>query len=135
LSTTQRLTPLAPQGVYAGPSLAGNADGNSVKSPILPYLRSIDGFSTTDLAFANSIAGGITSMQVLPGSANNIGGEAFFFKPRPIKGGSPSDMALEPPFVFDGNGTTRIGGRSRRSKHAQGENIMRVHSSTRCVPA
>lgn len=48
--------------------MAGNADGNSVKSPILPYLRSIDGFSTTDAAFANSIAGGITSMQVLPGS-------------------------------------------------------------------
>jgi hypothetical protein len=100
---------------------------------VLPYLRSLDGFSTSDLAFANSIAGGITAMQVLPGSANNIGGEDFFFKPRAIKGGSPSDMALEPPFVFDGNGTTRVGGRSRRAKFAQGENIMRVHGGVRCV--
>lgn len=56
------------QGVGAAPGLAGNSDTNSVKSPTLPYLRSIDGFSTTDAAFANSIAGGITSMQVLPGS-------------------------------------------------------------------
>lgn len=118
-------------GVGAAPGLSGNADTNSHKSPILPFLRSLDSFSVSDLAFKNSIAGGITSMQVLPGSANNIGGEAFFFKPRVIAGGSPSDMVLEPPFAFDGNGTTRVPGRSRRSKHAWGENIMRVHSSTR----
>jgi hypothetical protein len=28
------------------------------------------------------MAGGITSMLVLPGSANNIGGQAFMMKPR-----------------------------------------------------
>jgi hypothetical protein len=70
-------------------------------------------------------------MQVLPGSANNIGGQAFIFKPRVIAGGSPSDMVVEAPFDFAGNGTTRVGGRWRHAKHAMGENIMRVHSSTR----
>jgi hypothetical protein len=48
----------------------------------MPYLRSLDGFNTHDLAQTLSMAGGITSMLVLPGSANNIGGQAFMMKPR-----------------------------------------------------
>lgn len=45
----------------------------SPNGPILPWLRSIDGFNTHDEAFALSIAGGVTSVQVLPGSENAIG--------------------------------------------------------------
>lgn len=44
-------------------------------------------------------------------------------------------MVLEPPIVFDGgkSGSTRVGGRVRRAKFAQGENIMRVHGGIRSV--
>lgn len=53
--------------------VSGAVDGNSHKGPILPWLRSIDGLNTHDDAYNLSIAGGVTTAQVLPGSANNIG--------------------------------------------------------------
>lgn len=51
----------------------GADDGNSRHGPILPWLRSIDAINTHDDAYRLSIAGGVTTAQVLPGSANNIG--------------------------------------------------------------
>jgi hypothetical protein len=98
--------------VDSSPSLHGGDDTNSLKSPILPYLRSLDAFNTRDQAFNLSIAGGITTMLVLPGSAGNIGGQAYIFKPRRTGAGTPDSMAVEPPFTIDtgkdelnGNGT------------------------------
>lgn len=46
---------------------------NSPNGPILPYLRSIDAFNTHDEAFQLAIAGGVTSVQILPASGNAIG--------------------------------------------------------------
>lgn len=54
----------------------GASDGNSHNAPILPWLRSIDGLNTHDEAYELAIAGGVTTAQILPGSANNIG-QAF----------------------------------------------------------
>lgn len=60
-------------GVGSAPSLRGAADTNSRNAPILPWLRSIDGLNTHDDSYALAMAGGVTTAQVLPGSANNIG--------------------------------------------------------------
>jgi hypothetical protein len=76
---------------------------NSRNGPILPWLRSLDGFNTHDDAFQLSISGGVTSAQVLPGSGNAIGGQAFFMKLRKTLERSPSSMVIEPPHVFDGS--------------------------------
>ena len=46
---------------------------NSNSGPILPWLRTIDAFDTHDDSIQLVIAGGITSVQVLPGSINAIG--------------------------------------------------------------
>jgi hypothetical protein len=51
----------------------GTFDLDSPKGPVLPWLRSIDAFNTHDDAFQLAIAGGVTSVQVLPGNANAIG--------------------------------------------------------------
>lgn len=51
----------------------GAIDLNSNKGPILPWLRSVDGLNTHDDGFELAIAGGVTSVQVLPGSTNAIG--------------------------------------------------------------
>lgn len=56
-------------------------DGNSLQKPILPYLRSLDGINTHDLAYKRVVAGGVTTSLILPGSANNMGGQAFVIKP------------------------------------------------------
>ena len=53
--------------------LQGASDMDSLKAPILPWLRSIDGLNTHDAAYELAIAGGVTTAQILPGSATNIG--------------------------------------------------------------
>lgn len=52
---------------------AGTDDTNSYKAPILPWLRSIDALNTHDASYELAMAGGVTTAQILPGSADNIG--------------------------------------------------------------
>jgi imidazolonepropionase-like amidohydrolase len=120
-------------GVDAAPELRGSDDTNSLKSAVLPWLRSLDGFNTHDLAFNGSIAGGITTMLVLPGSAGNIGGQAFVFKPRWTYENTPQSMQVDPPFVISshGNDTWERTRSWRHIKHACGENPARVYGNTR----
>ena len=71
-------------GVDAQPSLSGTDDTNSRARPIQPQLHTIDAINAHDLAYRRTVAGGVTTTLVLPGSANNIGGEwssrfALFF--------------------------------------------------------
>lgn len=56
------------------PELEGAIDDNSLKGTAQPWLRSLDGLNTHDDSYPLSIAGGITTALVLPGSANAIGG-------------------------------------------------------------
>ncbi|KAK6996805.1 composite domain of metallo-dependent hydrolase, partial [Favolaschia claudopus] len=116
--------------VYSAPDLLGASDGNSGKGPILPWLRSIDGLNTHDDAFRLAIAGGVTTAQILPGSANNIGGQAFLIKPRPTSARSASAMLLEPPLTL-GLNTSDTRPKWRHMKHACGENPSRTYSQNR----
>ncbi|KAJ7144300.1 hypothetical protein C8R44DRAFT_657766 [Mycena epipterygia] len=117
-------------GVSAAPDLAGARDGNSHKAPILPWLRSIDGINTHDDAYRLAMAGGVTTAQVLPGSANNIGGQAFLIKLRPTAERSTSAMILEPPLTLFLNDTSARP-KWRHMKHACGENPDRLYGQTR----
>ena len=116
--------------VDPSPNLRGSDSTNSWKQAAQPWLRSLDGFNTHDQAFNLSIAGGITTMLVLPGSAGNIGGQAFTFKPRWTEENTPQSMQVEPPFVIR-NGTWERTGAWRHIKHACGENPLRVYGNTR----
>ncbi|KAJ7448178.1 hypothetical protein FB451DRAFT_1375446 [Mycena latifolia] len=137
----------APGGVLC-PALNGALDMNSIKTPILPWLRSIDGLNTHDDAYKLAIAGGVTTAQIVPGSANNIGarpsfvlfssnllipnsgGQAFLAKLRPTAERSASAMILEPPLTLSlNNSDTRP--KYRHMKHACGENPSRVYGQTR----
>ncbi|KAF8801695.1 amidohydrolase [Phlegmacium glaucopus] len=118
-------------GVMSAPALSGAADTNSHKAPILPWLRSIDGLNTHDAAYELAIAGGVTTVQILPGSANNIGGQSFVIKLRPTAERSSTSKVVEPPqtLINSPNGTSYI--RWRHMKHACGENPDRRYSQTR----
>ncbi|KAF8597515.1 hypothetical protein BDV93DRAFT_479402 [Ceratobasidium sp. AG-I] len=120
-------------GVDSVPELRGSDDTNSLKAPTMPYLRSIDGFNTHDEAFALSRSGGVATSLILPGSADNIGGQAFVVKIRKTAHGGPSSMVLEPPATLNINGTRaeEDGIRWRHMKHACGENPSRVYKQTR----
>lgn len=55
------------------PALDGAEDDNSLHGTAQPWLRALDGLNTHDDSYALSIAGGVTTALVLPGSANAIG--------------------------------------------------------------
>ena len=67
-------------GVYSLPGLEGNSDGNELSDNITPWARSIDGFYPFDPQIRVIKSGGVTTSLVLPGSGNNIGGEAYLLK-------------------------------------------------------
>ncbi|KAF9653278.1 carbohydrate esterase family 9 protein [Thelephora ganbajun] len=114
------------------PGLDGAEDDNSMKGPIVPWMRSLDGLNTHDDAFRLSISGGVTTSLILPGSANAIGGQGFPVKLRTTSERSASSMLLEPPSTtnssyYDHNTPLHW----RHIKHACGENPSRVYSNTR----
>ncbi|KAI0920873.1 hypothetical protein AcW2_006015 [Taiwanofungus camphoratus] len=111
-------------GVFSAPFMRGTFDVNSMHGPILPWLRSIDGFNTHDDAFMLAIAGGVTSVQVLPGSSNAIGGQAFMVKLRKTSDRSPTSMIIEPPHTLNGSEPDPDQPlRWRHMKQACGENL------------
>ncbi|KAJ7021523.1 carbohydrate esterase family 9 protein [Mycena alexandri] len=114
------------------PILQGASDGNSPKGTIQPWLRSLDALHTHDESYPLSVAGGITTALILPGSGNAIGGQAFVIKLRKTAERSSTSMVLEPPFTVNSSfpDPTRPP-RWRHMKHACGENPSLWYSSTR----
>ncbi|KIJ61513.1 hypothetical protein HYDPIDRAFT_31124 [Hydnomerulius pinastri MD-312] len=118
--------------VGSSPSLRGANDGNSMKGLALPWLRSLDGLNTHDDSYAHSIAGGVTSSLILPGSADAIGGQAFAIKLRSTTERSPSSLLVDPPYGLNGSQVDfDTPPRWRHMKHACGENPSRSYSGTR----
>jgi imidazolonepropionase-like amidohydrolase len=63
-------------GVYSWPEVEANSDGNEATDPITAHVDALDSVNPEDPAFARAAAGGTTTVQILPGSANLIGGKA-----------------------------------------------------------
>lgn len=55
-------------------------DFNEVSSPVTPHVRAMDGINPNDRAFLDARKGGVTTVQIMPGSANVIGGEMLVVK-------------------------------------------------------
>ncbi|KAG6872404.1 hypothetical protein C0995_009994 [Termitomyces sp. Mi166 len=117
-------------GVSSAPLLQGSTDSNSKKGLILPWLRSIDSLNTHDESYVLAVAGGVTTAQVLPGSANNIGGQSFLIKLRSTEERSAISKVLEPPQSLIANQTSDYLP-WRHMKHACGENPSRVYTQSR----
>lgn len=67
-------------GVYADPSVAASSDGNEATNPATPEVWAIHSVWPQDPSFTRALAGGTTTIQVLPGSANLIGGRGVTLK-------------------------------------------------------
>lgn len=67
-------------GVDALPELAATADYNEMSDNVTPWARSLDGLDVLDPQIQVIKSGGVTASLVLPGSSNNVGGEAFVVK-------------------------------------------------------
>ena len=67
-------------GVYPSPGLSAHQDGNEATSPTTPNVWAEHSLWPQDPGFATALAGGVTSMQILPGSANLVGGRGVTVK-------------------------------------------------------
>ena len=67
-------------GDYPVPQVNANADGNEATSPSTANVWSEHSVWPQDPAFRTALEGGITTLQVLPGSANLIGGRSVVLK-------------------------------------------------------
>ena len=105
-------------GVYSWPEVKSNSDGNEATHPIMAQVRAEDGVNLEDPAFKRAPAGGGATIQVLPGSANMVGGESFVCK---LRLGSLDTM--------------RFAGAPRGIKMASGESPKRVYGGRGQLPS
>jgi imidazolonepropionase-like amidohydrolase len=56
------------------------SDFNETSDPVTPQVRALDGINPMERGFQDAIKAGITTVQVMPGSANVIGGEMVALK-------------------------------------------------------
>jgi len=73
-------------GDYPSPSVEGNSDGNEATSPARPEVWAEHSVWPQDPGFSRALAnGGVTSLQILPGSANLFGGRSVVLKNVPAR--------------------------------------------------
>lgn len=70
-------------GVYPAPGDRSNADGNEMTGPVQADVRAEHAVWPQDPQLARAVAGGITALQVLPGSGNLVGGRSAPLKLHP----------------------------------------------------
>ena len=67
-------------GVYASPGVKAHSDGNEMTGPTKPNVWAEHSIWPQDPGFSRALAGGVTSLQILPGSGNLIGGRGVTLK-------------------------------------------------------
>ena len=105
-------------GVYASPGTLSHSDGNEATAPVTAEVWAEHSVWPHDPGFVTALAGGVTAMQVLPGSANLIGGRSVTLKNVP--GRNVMDM--------------KFPGAPHGLKMACGENPKRVYGSKGQAP-
>ena len=110
-------------GVYPSPGTESHSDGNEITAPVTAQVWAEHSVWPHDPGFVTALAGGVTSMQILPGSANLIGGRGVTLKNVPGRNvmdmkfpGAPHGMKMacgeNPKRVYGGQGqapSTRMG--------------------------
>ena len=72
-------------GVYPSPSVQAHSDGNEISAPNTAEVWAEHSVWPQDPGFVTALAGGITSLQILPGSANLFGGRSVTLKNVPSR--------------------------------------------------
>lgn len=72
-------------GAYPSPGVEAHGDGNEVSGPVTAEVWVEHSVWPQDPGFTRALAGGITSLQILPGSANLFGGRGVVLKNVPAR--------------------------------------------------
>jgi len=67
-------------GVYPSPGVSAHSDGNEATAPVTAEVWAEHSVWPQDPGFSRAMAGGITTLQILPGSANLFGGRSVTLK-------------------------------------------------------
>jgi len=106
-------------GVYASPRVNAHSDGNEATAPNTAEVWAEHSVWPQDPGFVTALAGGVTSLQILPGSANLFGGRGVTLKNVP--GQSVQEM--------------KFPGAPHGLKMACGENPKRVYGNRGTAPS
>ena len=107
-------------GDYPSPGVEAHQDGNEATNPVRPEVWAEHSVWPQDPGFSRALAnGGITTLQILPGSANLFGGRGVTV--RNVPGRTVQSM--------------RFPGAPRGLKIACGENPKRVYGSRNTMPS
>lgn len=105
-------------GVYPAPGVQTSSDGNEMTAPVTAEVWAEHSVWPQDPQFQLALAGGVTSLQILPGSANLVGGRGVTLKN--VAGRSVMEMKFpDAPYGM---------------KMACGENPKRVYGSKGRAP-
>ena len=102
-------------GVYPSPGARAHGDGNEATSPTTAGVWAEHSFWPQDPGLQRAVAGGVTALQILPGSANLIGGRGVILQMTPARGSR----------------AMRFPGAPETVKMACGENPKRVYGAHR----
>ncbi len=106
-------------GVYPSPSARAHSDGNEATDPVTAEVWAVHAVWPQDPGFTRALAAGVTTAQILPGSANLIGGRGITVKMVPAR--TAQDMMFpDAPMAL---------------KMACGENPKRVYGGRNRSPA
>ncbi len=111
--------PHSHMGVYPVPETTGHDDGNEMTDPVTAGLRAEHAFWPQDPAIERAVAGGVTTIGVLPGSANLIGGRGVVLHLAPQRGAR----------------AMRLPGAPEILKMACGENPKRTYHEQKRAPS
>src|SRR6202795_3798583 len=106
-------------GVYASPAVKGLDDGNEATSPVTSNVWAEHSVWPQDPGFETALEGGVTTLQILPGSANLIGGPSVGLKD--VQGATYQAM--------------KFPGAAYGLKMACGENPKRVYGEKHQAPS
>ncbi|GAB3668571.1 amidohydrolase [Zhihengliuella somnathii] len=104
-------------GMHPEGEVGSTADVNETTDPVTAAVRAIDAVDPCDPGFDDALAGGVTTVNVNPGSGNPIGGQAVAMH---THGGIIDDMVLRSPSGL---------------KSALGENPKRVYGEKKQTPS
>ncbi len=113
------IDPHSHMGVYPVPETAAHDDGNELTDPITAGLRAEHSFWPQDPAIERAVEGGVTTIGVLPGSGNLIGGRGIVMHLLPTLGAR----------------AMRFPGAPEILKMACGENPKRVYGDMKRAPS
>lgn len=106
-------------GVYPSPGVNAHSDGNEMTAPVTANVWAEHGVWPQDPGFQAALEGGVTTLQILPGSANLVGGRGVTLKNVP----AASYQAMKFPAARHG------------LKMACGENPKRVYGGKSQAPS